>query len=57
MYCSCRTALHLACARGLGEIVLHLCATCKADTNVLDDDGATPMHRVSDRLCVCVYVC
>ena len=54
----CRTALHLACAKGLGEMVLHLAATCKADTNIPDAEGATPLHRVCvAHVCVYASVC
>ena len=42
---TCRTALHLACAKGEGDIVHHLCSL-KATVNVMDSEGATPMHKV-----------
>ena len=48
---SYRTPLHLACARGHGRIIIHFCAQ-KANTNVVDSDGRTPMHKVAHPVCL-----
>jgi ankyrin repeat protein len=42
-----RTALHYACAGGQEETVAHLCSELRADPNVRDSSGCTPLHRVS----------
>ena len=44
---SCRTPLHLACAVGHEAIVFHLCSVARADPNLKDSAGCTPLHRVS----------
>ena len=45
----CRTALHFACAGRREAIVSHLCTVAKADPNMRDSSGCTPLHRVREK--------
>ena len=42
---TCRTALHLACARGHSDIVNYL-LSMKVSVTACDSDGCTPLHKV-----------